>query len=129
VVEPLIARNIELYASERRTFLFGDITQDWLLKNDRQLKADLALCRHCLIHLSNRQVCAALRNLKTIGVKYLLATTFPVVIDNADIWPGSYRPINLEIPPFNLPKPLRTFHDSRDQSSVLALWRFDDISL
>jgi 2-polyprenyl-3-methyl-5-hydroxy-6-metoxy-1,4-benzoquinol methylase len=123
VVEPLVTRNIELYASESRTFLIGDITSDPLRK------ADVALCRHCLIHLSNRQVCMALRNLKNIGVKYLLATTFPVIVNNADIWPGSFRPINLEIPPFNLPKPLRTFHDSRDQSSMLALWRFADISI
>ena len=123
VVEPLIARNIELYASQSRTFLIGDVTKD------RLLPADVALCRHCLIHLSNRQVCMALRNLKTIGAKYLLATTFPVVIRNADIWPGSFRPINLEIPPFSLLKPLRTFHDSGDQSSVLALWRFADISV
>jgi hypothetical protein len=125
VVEPLIIRNIELYTSESRIFLIGDITKD------RLVKADVALCRHCLIHLSNRQVCLALRNLKTIGAKYLLATTFPVVKDNADIWPGSFRPINLEIPPFNLPKPLRIFHDSRgtDRNSVLALWRFADISV
>jgi methyltransferase family protein len=90
VVEPLIKRNIELYCSESRVFLIGDITKD------RLLRADVALCRHCLIHLSNRQVCMALRNLKTIGAKYLLATTFPHLIENADIWPGSFRPIILK---------------------------------
>ena len=125
VVEPLIRRNVELYGSESRTFLVADITKDWLLN------ADIALCRHCLIHLSNHQVCLALRNLKNIGAKYLLATTFPVVTSNADIWPGSFRPINLEIQPFNLPKPLRILHDSRvtDRSSVLALWSLADISI
>jgi hypothetical protein len=72
-----------------------------------------------------------LRNLKNIGATYLLATTFPLLTNNADIWPGSFRPINLEIQPFNLPKPLRIFHDSKeaDQSSVLALWRLADISI
>jgi len=125
VVEPLIRRNVELYGSESRTFLVADITKD------RVLNADVALCRHCLIHLSNRQVCLALRNLKNTGAKYLLATTFPALTSNADIWPGSFRPINLEIQPFNLPKPLRILHDSRvtDRSSVLALWSLADISI
>jgi SAM-dependent methyltransferase len=125
VVEPLIKRNVELYSSESRTFLTADITKD------RLQSADVVFCRHCLIHLSNRQVCAALRNLKNSGAKYLLTTTFPVVQSNADIWPGSFRPINLEIQPFNLPKPLRIFGDSRptDRSSVLALWRLADASI
>lgn len=125
VVEPLIRRNAELYGSESRIFLVADITRD------RLQNVDIALCRQCLIHLSNRQVCVALRNLKSIGAKYLLATTYPLVTSNADIWPGSFRPINLEIQPFNLPKPLSVFHDSRvtDRSSVLGLWRLDDISI
>jgi len=125
VVEPLIRRNVELYGYESRTFLVADITKH------RVLNADVALCRHCLIHLSNRQVCLALRNLKNTGAKYLLATTFPALTSNADIWPGSFRPINLEIQPFNLPKPLRILHDSRvtDRSSVLALWSLADISI
>jgi len=126
VVEPMIRRNLELYGSERRTFLVADVTKD------RLQKTDIVLCRHCLIHLSNRQVCAALRNLKSIGAKYLLTTTFPVVTTNTDIWPGSYRPINLEIQPFSLPTPFRIVHDTRietDRSSVLALWRFADISI
>ena len=125
VVEPLIRRNVELYGSEKRTFLIADITKDPIQN------ADIVLCRHCLIHLSNRQVCMALRNLKSIGAKFLLATTFPGVTDNADIWQGSFRPLNLEIEPFNLPKPVRVLHDSRatDRSSVLALWRITDISI
>jgi len=125
VVEPLVRRNVGVYGSESRTFLVADITKD------RLQKADIALCRHCLIHLSNRQVCVALRNLKSSGAKYLLATTYPLITNNADIWPGSFRPINLEIQPFDLPKPLRIFHDSRvtDRSSVLALWRLADISI
>ena len=125
VVEPLIKRNVELYSSQSRTFLTADITKD------RLQSADVAFCRHCFIHLSNRQVCAALRNLKNSGAKYLLATTFPIVPNNADIWPGSFRPINLEIQPFNLPRPLRIFRDSipTDRSSVLALWRLADVSI
>ena len=81
----LIKRNVELYGSESRTFLIADITKD------RPQNADVALCRHCLIHLSNRQVCIALRNLRN-SAKYLLATTFRAVTSNADIWLGNFSP-------------------------------------
>lgn len=123
VVEPMIRRNIDLYSSKSRIFLIADITKD------RLREVDVVLCRHCLIHLSNRQVCVALRNLKNIGAKYLLTTTFPNITNNLDIWPGSFRPINLEIQPFNLPRPLRVFRDSAvtDRNAVLALWHLADI--
>jgi len=120
VVEPLIRRNVELYGSGNRTFLTADITLD------RLPSADIALCRHCLMHLSNRQIGMILRNLKSIGADYLLATNFPEVTTNIDIWPGSFRRVNLEIRPFNLPRAIRIFNDS-DRSSVLALWRIADI--
>jgi hypothetical protein len=45
VVEPLIKRNSELYGSESRRFLIADITKD------RLQAVDLALSRHCFIHL------------------------------------------------------------------------------
>jgi hypothetical protein len=120
VVEPLIRRNIELYGSDNRSFLAADITVD------RLPSADIALCRHCLMHLPNRQIGQVLRNLKSIGADYLLATNFPEVTTNIDIWPGSFRRVNLELAPFNLPRAIGLFNDS-DRSSVLALWRFADI--
>jgi SAM-dependent methyltransferase len=125
VVQAVITRNIELFASGSITFINADITKDPLPSTD------LVLCRHCLIHLSNRQVSMALRNLKSTGAKYLLSTTFPLVTNNEDIWPGGFRPMNLEIHPFNLPKPLRTFRDSKatDRNAILALWRLSDIFL
>jgi SAM-dependent methyltransferase len=122
VVEPLIKRNVQLYSSETHTFVIADVTKD------RIPIADIAFCRHCLFHLSNRQVNRVIRNLKNTGSKYLLATTSSLVTNNVDIWPGSFRPINLEIPPFNLPKPIRILDDP-DRGSVLALWRFSDISI
>jgi SAM-dependent methyltransferase len=107
VVEDLIRRNIELYGSAERIFTAADITRD------RLPAADAVLCRHCLIHLSNGQIKLALLNLAATGAKYLLATTSPSVSRNKDIWPGSFRPVNLTIAPFNLPHPERLLNDSR----------------
>jgi SAM-dependent methyltransferase len=123
VVPDLIEENRRLYRN--RQFLVADATKD------RLPSADVVLCRQCLIHLSNRQVGMVLRNLKNTRAKYLLATTFPAITNNADIWSGSFRPINLELQPFNLPKPLHVLYDSKptDQSSVLSLWRFTDIAI
>jgi len=120
VVSDLIERNRRAYGREDRSFLVADITKD------RLPAADVVLCRHCLIHLTNKQVSMALRNFKRNGIGYLITTSFPSLDRNTDIWPGSFRPLNLEAAPFNLPKPLRVIGDSapgEDQTSVLGLWR------
>jgi 2-polyprenyl-3-methyl-5-hydroxy-6-metoxy-1,4-benzoquinol methylase len=73
VVEELIERNTKLYGSAERSFMVADITRD------RLPSADVVLCRHCLIHLPNRQIKLALRNLAATGAAYLLATSSPNV--------------------------------------------------
>lgn len=120
-VPELIREDQQKYGSERRRFILADITKD------RLPSADVVMCRHCLIHLTNKQVLAAIENFCRSGIKYLLATTFPKVTENKDIWPGSFRPINMEIRPFNLPKPLFEIPDSAtgddDAPATLALWK------
>ena len=110
VVEPLIRRNQERYASTTRRFMMADIARNLLPR------ADLILCREWLIHLPNRQVSDALRNLKRSGASYLFTTTFPNLTANRDIWPGSFRPLNLQIAPFKLPPPQEIVGDGRDMS-------------
>ena len=125
VVEELIERNTKLYGSTERSFMVADITRD------RLPSADVVLCRHCLIHLPNRQIKLALRNLAATGAAYLLATSSPNVTFNRDIWPGSFRPINLTVAPFNLPQPARLLNDSRPNAEQpeLGLWRFAELNL
>ena len=125
VVEDLIGRNAQLYGSAERRFIVADITRD------RLPAADVVLCRHCLIHLPNRQIKLALRNLGATGAAYLLATSSPNVTFNRDIWPGSFRPINLTLAPFNLPPPVRLLNDSRPNAEQpeLGLWRFTGMNL
>lgn len=127
VVEELIARNQREHGSSKRTFIACDLTRDPLPK------ADLILCRDCLVHFSFADVRAALRNFRRSGAEYLLTTTFVDRAANRNILTGRWRVLNLQAPPFHLPEPLATVDEQcvgaggvyRDKR--LALWRFANI--
>lgn len=80
-------------------FALADLTADQLPK------ADLILCRDCLVHLSDDLVFQALSRLRASRSRWLLTTTFPDV-ENRRGTTGGWRPINLTKAPFNLPEPL-----------------------
>lgn len=123
VVEDLARLNQERYGGERRRFVSLDVIRDSLPK------ADLILCRDCLVHLKNRQVVSALRNFRRSGSTYLLATTFGDSRPNVDGPLGGWRPAHLEGPPFGLGEPLRriseaeSVEDPRFSDKCLGLWR------
>ena len=94
-------------------------------------QADLILCRHLLIHLPLQDAVSSIRNFQRSGSKYLLVTTQPDCPRNEEIaWTGTYRPVNLELPPFQL-KPTARIPDpqSPTDQAELALFRLDEISL
>ena len=101
IVEDLILKNTELYA-DRRNIKFEalDITKDNLPQ------VDLIICRDCLVHLSYKDISKALSKVKQSNSKYLLATSFVERKRNYNITTGQWRPINLDIKPFNLSKPI-----------------------
>lgn len=122
VVEQLVAMNRSRYGTARRQFAALDIIRD------RLPRADLVLCRDCLVHLRTRQISAALRNFRRSGFPYLLATTFTGNHPNQDVPLGGWRPLNLEREPFNLGPPLRliseseSVEDPRYLDKSLGLW-------
>jgi len=69
IVAPIGDANRRRYGNDARSFLHLDIVSDALPK------ADLVLCRDCLVHLSNRKAFQALRNLQASGSDYLATTT------------------------------------------------------
>jgi hypothetical protein len=101
VVDGLASLNQQLYGGDKRSFASLDILRDKLPA------ADLVLCRDCLVHLKNRQVVAALKNFRRSGSRYLLATSYPSSRLNQEVSLGGWRPLNLELPPFQLGSPLR----------------------
>lgn|GEM_PF-208395 len=127
VVPELVARNQELYGDARRRFVTLDLTRDELPA------ADLILCRDCLTHLSFADALTVLANVRRSGAEYLLTTTYTERQENYDCETGQWRPINLQLPPFDLPPPLKLINEGCTEGGTaladkhLGLWRLADL--
>lgn len=98
IVEELVARNQSLFSDSTTEFRRIDVTTDPLPS------ADLWMCRDCLFHFSDRDLFRSLGNFLKSDIKFLLTSTHPNSPANYDIFTGGFRFLNLERPPFNLPK-------------------------
>jgi len=128
IVPELIEENNQKYKTENVSFEVIDITRDILPT------VDMIFCRECLQHLSYENVFKALNNIKCSGSKYFLVTSYPSTISNWDIFDGDYRPLNLTISPFNLPRPLLKIHEKSDSTrsgkdKYLYLYKLEDMKL
>lgn len=126
IVEELVCHN-KKYESDNIAFVHAD------LLTDKLPEVDLVLCRDCLVHFSFADIHRALKNICKSASKYLLTTTYPDMPQNVDIATGSWRALNLQLAPFNLPAPLRFIFESCTEDNgkysdkSLGLWRVDDI--
>jgi SAM-dependent methyltransferase len=127
IVAPLIEENRRKFASERRKFLVANVIKDVLPS------VDLVLCRDCLVHLSNEDALRGARNIVRSHAKYLLMTTYPTRAENKPILTGQWRAVNLQLPPFGFPPPLRMINENcrvdggRWSDKSLGLWRVADL--
>jgi hypothetical protein len=107
VVPKLVKLNQSNFGATNRSFILADLTRDDLPK------ADMILCRDCLIHMNFKEAKAVLANFRRSESKYLLSTTDPSVSENRPIRTGEYHSINLELPPFSMGEPLEMHRDRR----------------
>jgi len=113
-----------------REFLHGDL----VAPSTPLPAADLVMCRDCLMHLSFAEAQAALAHLCATGAAHLLITTFSGTTRNADIGRGGWWPMNLQLPPFNLPAPLELLAENppdaegRRLGKSLGLWKREMIA-
>lgn len=127
IIPDLIARNQRLYGNDQTQFLLLDLTHDKLPR------ADVILCRDCLIHFSYRHIAAAIKNFKRSGSTYLLTNSYPMWRRNEDIRTGNFRPLNLTLAPFNFPPPLKQIHEklpeeeARFFGKILGVWKLSDL--
>ncbi|WP_414939120.1 class I SAM-dependent methyltransferase [Amycolatopsis sp. cmx-11-51] len=129
IVTELVEMNAERFRDDpMREFRVLDLTGDPLPK------ADLVLCRDCLVHLSFADIERALRNLRRSGSRYLLTTTFTELGTNIDIATGDWRPLNLCREPFGFPEPLAVLVEGCTEENgayadkSLGLWEIASIT-
>ncbi len=127
VVSAVIDQNQHNYGNDTTQFFTADITTSDLPT------ADLIMCRDCLVHLSWWDANNALKQFKLSGSKYLLTTTYPDTVVNKNTPTGSWRALNLCLPPFNFPAPLQLIADLSDDTQVnpdksLGLWQLADLT-
>ena len=127
VIPDLVTRNQEFYGNDETQFLLLDLTRDKLPR------ADVILCRDCLIHFSYRHIAAAIKNFKRSGSTYLLTNSYPAWSKNENIRTGDFRPLNLTLPPFNFPLPLKLIEEKFPEEQgqffgkILGLWKLSDL--
>ncbi len=128
-IVPEIITDNKKYSSSTKSFHLLDIIKHELPQ------ADLILCRDCLVHFSYKDLFSAINNLKASGSEYLLTTTFPDQTANKDIITGHWRPINLNLPPFNFPSPLKMINEQCKElegkypDKNLGLWKLEDLCI
>lgn len=122
IVSDLIKKNKKLYSSSKIKFICKDIISDKLPDGD------VILIRDCWVHLSNKDIFLCINNLQRNNIQYLLTTSFTQRCSNKDL-DGIWRPLNLELPPFNFPKPIEiinegcTENDGTFSDKSLLLWK------
>jgi hypothetical protein len=127
IVPELIAQNQQNYGSAHRRFIVHDVAQKQIPN------VDLVFCRDLLVHFSFDDIRLAFANLRSSGSRYILTTTFPTRAENRNIRTGEWRPLNLALPPFNFPQPLRVINenctewDGHWSDKSLGLWRIDNL--
>ena len=128
IVKEIIEKNKSLYLSDSTSFDVLDVTEKSFKKRD------LIFVRDLFVHFSYKDIFKALINIKKSNSNLILTTNFPEIKSNYDIATGQWRGINLLLPPFNFPDPIRIVHESNTeysqkelQSKNLSLWKVDDI--
>lgn len=90
-------------------------------------KADVALCREILFHLSFSDANAVLANVRKAAT-WLIATTDTSIWFNSDIPTGDYRKLNLERAPYRFPAPRKVIvDDAVSKGRILGLWKTEDL--
>jgi len=136
------------------SYLGGDISESIIKDNGEQYrkfgnfikidvtkevppKVDLILSRDLLVHLQNELCTQAIRNFCASGSTWLLTTTFTKRKANLDFKTDPneifWRPLNLEIEPFNFPVPALVVNENCDEGAglyadkSLGLWKIEEL--
>jgi len=101
-------------------FQLGNIATDILPA------ADAVFCRDCLVHLPYEAIFEIRRLWKIAGFRFMFATTFINRTINTDCLIGGWRPLNMQIAPFDWSQPLAVFLEDYEDASyrdkAIGVW-------
>ncbi len=123
IVKEIVIKNQQTYGNDVRRFVELDIIRSKLPQ------ADVMLCRDCLIHLSYEHINSFIKNLHASGIKYLITNTYPNRKENINIETGRFRPVNLLLPPFNFPEPIKLYLEGCAEDSSETEQLYSDKSI
>lgn len=123
IVDALIRNNRRRHGDGQTDFVRFDVC------NTPFPVADLWLCRDCMFHLSNQDIRAAFDNFASSDIPYILTTSHAEATQNVELPRRGFRMLNLELPPYSLPRPLLIIEDWAPgfPRRILGLWRREDI--
>ena len=88
--------------------------------------ADAIFCRDCLVHLPFDAILRVRELWKAAGYRFMLATTFVQKTENEDIPFGSWRPLNMQLAPFNWGNPLAViieeYKEPPHEDKAIGVW-------
>lgn len=119
IVAPMIEDLNARYGAANRAFSVADIVAA------PPPAADVWLCRESLFHLTLAEAQAVIAHWRASAIPVFMATTTPTVTHNEDIETGAWRPLNLELAPFDLGPPSETLPDAApaDPHKCVGVWR------
>ncbi len=127
IVPDIIKENQSKFDSNKRKFIELNIIEDQLPT------VDLVFVRDCLVHLEAQQIIDSIKNITDSGSVYFASTTYPKITENQKpINKDRWRQLNLTLPPFSLPEPIKYLDDScssisLDVDKCIGVWRIDDL--
>lgn len=129
IVEDLIDHNKNKFKRNKMRFMNID------LRSDDLPKSDLVMSRDCLVHMSFEDAKSSIRNILKSNCKYISATTFTSRKNNKDIPTGRWRPLNMQIAPFNFPEPFVLINENCTEGGgmysdkCLGFWKVEELNL
>jgi len=127
VVPDMVQDNARRHGSAMRTFMTLDLIAGPLPR------ADLVLCRDCLVHLPLVEATRAIESIRRSGCEWLLVTTFTATGANQELDGAGWRALNMTLPPFHFPQPQVLIEEKcteaggRAADKALGLWRVADL--
>lgn len=128
IVDALIEKNQNTFGNDKISFQCLNLVEIDLPPTD------LIFSRDFLVHLSFEDSLKIIANFKHSGAKYLLTTTFTDRYSNEDLGDGFWRPLNMQLSPFNFPEPVKlinegcTEYNNQFNDKSLGLWLLKDIN-